>query len=157
MDSRTVVEEFFARWSVQDVELTATLFHDDMVYRLDVVSDLLPFGGEWRGKDACREAMFSILEEFDYLRYDPTIMSVRGRVVRAQVHFKYQHRRTGGVLEGRRRLVFTVQKGLIVRVHGYHDAELVDAFMRLTHSRIVARQFVPFPELPRREKPGSAG
>lgn len=156
MGSREVVEAFFAYWGVQDVELTAALFHNDIIYKLHVLSTDLPFGGEWRGRDACRDALFSILEEFDYLHYEPTILSVRGNVVRAQVRFKYQHRRTGGILEGTRRLVFSVGNGLIMRISGYHDARLVEAFMRLTQYRIATNQLSRQPELPKREKQGSA-
>lgn len=152
MSSREVVEAFFERWGVQDVEMTAALFHENITYKLHVTSMSLPFGGEWVGIEACRNALFSLLEEFDYLRYEPTIISVRGSVVRAQVRFKYLHRRTGGILEGTRRLVFNVKNDRIVRVYGYHDAQLVDAFMRLTEYRMATKQLTKAPELPRREK-----
>jgi len=155
MNSREVVEAFFAYWGVQDVEMTCALFHDNIVYKLHVARSVLPFGGEWRGVAACRHAMFSILEEFDYLRYEPTIVSVRGSVVRAHVRFKYQHRRTGGILEGTRRLVFHVRNGRILYVHGFHDAQLIDAFMQLTQYRMAANQLARAPELPPRETQGS--
>lgn len=156
MSSREVVETFFAYWGAQDVELATALFHDGIVYKLHVVSADMPFGGEWRGREACRHTMFSILEEFDYLRYEPTIVSVRGSVIRAQVRFTYQHRRTGGILEGTRRLVFRVKGDRIVRIDGYHDAQLVEAFMRLTKYRLAANQLVKSPALPKREKQGSS-
>jgi ketosteroid isomerase-like protein len=156
MSSREVVEAFFERWGAQDVEMTTVLFDEAIIYKLHVLRSALPFGGEWRGIDACRDALFSLLEEFDYLRYEPTILSVRGSVVRAQVRFKYQHRRTGGILEGTRRLVFNVKNGRIVRINGYHDAHLVEAFMRLTEHRMATRQFAKAPQLPRRERQGSA-
>lgn len=156
MSSREVVEAFFAYWGAQDVELAAALFHDGIVYKLHVASANLPFGGVWRGREACRDTMFSILEEFDYLRYEPTIVSVRGSVIRAQVRFTYQHRRTGGILDGTRRLVFRVNGDRIVRIDGYHDAQLVDAFMRLTKSRLASNQLVSSPALPKREKQRSS-
>src|SRR5690606_5137735 len=118
-----------AYWGAQDVELASALFHDSIICKLHAASTDMPFGGEWRGKEACRHAMFSILEEFDYLRYEPTVLGVRGGVVRTQARFKYYHRRTGGILEGTRRLVFRVKGDRIVRIDGYHDAQLVDAFM----------------------------
>lgn len=156
MSSRKVVETFFAYWGAQDVELATALFHDGIVYKLHVASTDLPYGGVWRGREACRDAMFSILEEFDYLRYEPTIVSVRGGVIRAQVRFTYQHRRTGGILEGTRRLIFRVKGGRIVHIDGYHDARLVEAFMRLTKSRLASDQLVRSPALPKREKQGSS-
>jgi ketosteroid isomerase-like protein len=156
MSSREVVETFFAYWGAQDVELATALFHDGIVYKLQVVSADMPFGGEWRGREACREAMFSLLEEFDYLRYEPTIVDVKGGSVRARVCFKYLHRRTGGILEGTRRLVFRVKGSRISRIDGYHDAQLVDAFMRLTKYRLASNQLVSSPTLPKREKQKSS-
>lgn len=156
MNSREVVEAFFAYWGVQDVEMTCALFHHNIVYKLQVDRSVLPFGGEWRGLAVCRQNLFSMLEEFDYLIYEPTIVGVRGGVVRAHVRFKYQHRRTGGILEGTRRLVFSVRNGRISQIHGFHDAQLVDAFMRLTRHRMAASQLARAPELPRRETQGSA-
>jgi ketosteroid isomerase-like protein len=155
MSSRRVVEAFFAYWGVQDVESASALFHNNMIYKLHVSSTHLPSGRQFRGVDDCRHAMFSFLEEFDYLRYEPTILSVKGSVVRTQISFKYQHRRTGGTLEGTRRLVFKVRGDRIVRIDGYHDARLVEAFMRLTRYLLASDQLAKVPELPRREKQGS--
>jgi hypothetical protein len=109
-----------------------------------------------RGVDAARDAMFSILEDFDYLRYEPTIVSVRGNFVRAQILFKYRHRSTGGVLEGTRRLEFKVRGDKIAAVEGYHDARLVEAFMKLTAQRLANKQLVRSPTLPTLEKQRSA-
>lgn len=156
MSSRKVVEAYFAYWAAQDVEMTTSLFHPSIIYKMHVDSADRPFGGEWRGVDACRHTMFSILEEFDYLKYEPVILGVKGGVVRTQIGFKYSHRRTGGILEGRRRLVFKVKGGLIVRIDGYHDAKLVEAFMKLTEHRIANNQVAETPALPKRVKQGSA-
>jgi ketosteroid isomerase-like protein len=147
MSNRAVVESFFASWGAQDVELTLAVCHDNIVYKLYVESDILPFGGEKRGKEACRDLLFSILADFDYLKYEPSILGVRGDTVRTQVRFTYQHRATGETLDGTRRLVFQIRDGLIVRVDGYHDARLVDAFMRLTQHRLETKQLVRRPVL----------
>lgn len=155
MNNRAVVESFFASWGAQDVELTLAHFHDDIVYKLYVERDILPFGGEKRGKEACRDLLFSILADFDYLKYEPSVLSVRGDTVRTQVRFTYQHRATGETLDGTRRLIFKVRKELIVRVDGYHDAQLVDAFMRLTQHRLETKQLVRSPKLPIAAQQGS--
>ncbi len=99
--------------------------------------------------------MFSILEDFDYLRYEPTIISVRGSHVRAQISFKYCHRNTGGVLEGTRRLEFKVRGDKIAAIEGYHDTKLVETFMKLTAQRLASQQLVRSPALPKRERQGS--
>lgn len=156
MDSGAVVRSFFAVWGAQDIELTLAHTHAAVVYKVHVHSNVLPFGGETRGREAFRSLLFTILADFDFLTYEPTIVRVSGRLVRAHVRFKYLHRQSGETLEGTRRLVFTIRGGLILRIDGYHDGELVDAFVRLTQHRAATNQVVRAPQLPRgRAREGS--
>jgi ketosteroid isomerase-like protein len=155
MVNRAVVSSFFASWGVQDVEWSLEHLHDDVVYESHVDAPELPYVRVTRGKESCRDAMFSILRDFDYLKYDSTIISVRGNTVRARVEFRYRHRPTGEVLEGSRRVVFKLKDGLIVRIDSYHDGKLFEAFMRLMKHRVDTNQIVRGPVLPRQEKHGS--
>jgi ketosteroid isomerase-like protein len=148
MDTGAVVASFFARWGVQDIELTLALFHDSFVYKVHASRDVLPFSGETRGKEANRELMFTILADFDIPVYEPLFIRVTGNVARVHVRFVYWHRATGEVLEGTRRLVFIVRDGLILRIDGYHDDRLVAAFLRLTRHRMAMKQIVRAPALP---------
>jgi ketosteroid isomerase-like protein len=148
MDNEAVVRSFFACWEAQDVELTAMHFHDDIVYELHSVTRELPYTGVTRGKEPVRDVLFTILKDFDYLKYKSHINSVEGDVVRAQVAFLYRHRQSGEVLDGTRRLVFQIKDDLIIRMDRYHDDRLVDAFMRLTRQREAARQAPYMPALP---------
>lgn len=150
MNNRAVVASFFASWGAQDVELTLAHVHDNILYKVHVGQGALPFGGEARGKEACRDLLFSILADFDYLKYEPAIISVKGNVVRAQVRFVYRHRLTGETLEGTRRLVFQIANGLVTRIDGYHDARLVEAFIRLTRHRLETKQLPRPPLVPKR-------
>lgn len=150
MDNEGVVRSFFGSWEAQDVELTAMHFHDDIIYELHSVTRELPYTGVTRGKAAARDVLFTILKDFDYLKYESHINSVEGDIVRAHVAFRYVHRQSGEVLDGTRRLVFRIKDGLIIRLDRYHDDRLVDAFMRLTRQREAAieRLNAPVPELP---------
>jgi ketosteroid isomerase-like protein len=157
MDNRDVIASYFACWSVQDVERTAEHFHHSVIYELHVADSQLPLGRVRRGKAECRDALFEILKDFDYLKYEATIISVVGNTVRASVAFKYRHRPTGEILEGTRRLVFKVRDGLILRIDGYHDARLVEVFMRLTRQRMATNQIERPPQLPRGRQPLGSG
>lgn len=150
MASRSVVASFFATWGgTQDVEWTLEHFHEQIVYELHVDASTFPFARVTRGREACREALFNILRDFDYLKYEPTINGVRGNTVRTRVAFRYRHRPTGEILEGSRRLVFKIKDGLIIRIDGYHDAKLFEAFMRLMKHRELADEGIRPPELPK--------
>jgi ketosteroid isomerase-like protein len=148
VENRAIVESFLACWSVQDVEMTIAHVHDDLVYVLYISETALPYGGETRGKDNVRAVLYAILAEFDYLRYEPEIISVEGDAVRVAVAFVYHHRRTGENLSGTKRFVVHLKEGLINRIDEYHDAAKVEAFMRLTAQRTEADEVASPPKLP---------
>jgi ketosteroid isomerase-like protein len=132
MDSRSVVDSFFACWRVQDLDLAVAHAHPEIVYTIHNGRDASPFSGVYRGPEACRDLGYAVLSDFDYLAYEPTIVGVEGEIVRAQVFFRYRHRPTGNLIEGTRRLVFEIKDRLIIRLDSYEDAQRLEAFMRLT-------------------------
>jgi len=69
-------------------------------------------------------------------------------VVRVQVTFIYRHRRSGENLIGTKRMVMRLRDDLIVRIDEYHDAGLVEAFMRLTQQREAANDVPEPPKVP---------
>ena len=147
MDNAAIVRSFFLCWGAQDIELAAMHFHEDMVYELHSVTAELPYCGVTSGRAACRDLLFTIIRDFDYLKYEAHINSVEDDVVRAQVSFSYRHRQSGEVLDGTRRLVFRIKDGLIIRMDRYHDDERVDAFIRLTRQSVATDQVVGPPVL----------
>lgn len=142
MDNVEIVESFFVCWSVQDVELAAMHYHPDIEYELHSTMRELPYVGVTRGRSAVRDLLFTVIKDFDYLKYESQINSAEGDIVRARVSFQYRHRESGEILEGTRRLVFQIKDGLIVRMDRYHDDQLVDAFIRLTQHHMTSAQAV---------------
>lgn len=154
MNSEAVAASFLASWAVQDVEMTAMHLHKNIIYKIHVPTTIRPFGGVRHGIEECREGMFAILKDFDYLAYEPIIVNAIGNVVRAHIRFKCRHRQTGCVLEGTRRLVIRVRDGLVDQVDSYHDARLIETFLRLTEQRPASEPSMPLPR-PLRQKEGS--
>jgi ketosteroid isomerase-like protein len=156
MDAREIAAEVYRLWATQDVESTFAYVAEDVVYALHFDEDLAPFAGVSHGREAMMGAFYKMIEEFDYLKYEPTIVGVEGDVVRVQVQFRFHHRRTGADLEGSMRSVMTLTDGQIVRCEEYLDRGLVEAFMRLTRHREATNQVVKPPEIPgRRPLPDS--
>lgn len=149
MDPRTVVAEALKLWSVQDVASTFVFVAEDVVYVLHFDEELAPFAGITHGREAMMDAFYRIIEEFDYLEYSPVIMSVEGEMVRVYTRHSYLHRRTGSVIAGSYRTIFTVRDGLIVRCEEFVDRGLVESFMRLTRQREAANEIVAPPQIPR--------
>lgn len=131
MDSRSIVASFFSCWRVQDLEMALAHLHPDAVYELHNGPDARPLAGAYKGIQAIRELGYGVLADFDYLAYEPTIVSVDGHVVRAQVRAKLRHRATRHIIEGSQRSVFELKDGLIARIDLYEDAARLQAFMRM--------------------------
>jgi ketosteroid isomerase-like protein len=131
MDVRSVVKSFFACWSAQDVEMSLAHLHPEIVYTIHNGPDASPLAGVYRGTERVRDLGFSVLAEFDYLRYEPTIVGVHGAIVRAHVVFALRHRESGCIIEGSRRIVIEVRGGLIVSYDLFEDGLRVEAFMRM--------------------------
>ena len=140
---RAVIESVFAYWSAQDVEQTVSLLSEDVVYQLYVCRSAHPFGGEWVGREAVRTLLFDLLAEFDYLAYEPTILEVHDGVARVHSRYHIRHRASGEDLSGSKRLICTLQNGLVTRIHEYEDAPMVEAFIRLTNWRLTQQEKVP--------------
>ena len=153
MQDTEVVDLFFEYWKAQDVEMAMSLATEGVVYNLYLSDAAVPHGGETRGREKCRDVLYMVLADFDYLEYQPTIVGQEADAVRAQVRFRYHHRRTGGELSGTKRMVFTIRDGLIAQVDEYHDAGLVEAFMRLTQQREASNEVREPPGLPSRRTP----
>jgi ketosteroid isomerase-like protein len=150
MSPREIATEVYNLWRAQDVESTFAYVAEDVVYALHFDEELAPFAGVSHGREAMMGAFYAMIEEFDYLKYEPTIVGVEGDVVRVQIQFRFHHRRTGADLEGSMRSVLTVTDGQIVRCEEHLDRGLVEAFMRLTRHREAANEIVPPPRIPKR-------
>lgn len=123
-------------WAAQDVDLTVSMFAEDIVYQLYVSRCSKPFGIERIGLEAMRAMLFDLLADFDYVNYASDILEAAGGVVRIQSRYRMRHRASGEELAGSKRFVCTVRGGLFTRIHEYHDAVLVEAFLELAKWRL---------------------
>jgi len=149
MDARDIVAEVLRRWAAQDVESAFGFVADDVVYVLNIDEDLAPFAGVTHGREAMMAAFYSMIEQYDYLKWEQVILGAEGDVVRVQTQFRFHHRRTGTDLEGSMRTVITMQDGMMVRCEEFLDRGMVESFMRLAKHREDTNQIVQPPEIPR--------
>ncbi len=150
MRPRAVVAEVLRLWRAQDVQSTFDYVAEDVVYALHFDEDLAPFAGVANGREAMMAAFYMLIEEFDYLVYEPRIMAVDGDMVRVHTQHRYHHRRTGEEISGSFTTFFTVRDGLVVRCEEFVDRGNVEAFMRLVRQREADKEIVPPPAMPRR-------
>jgi len=130
------VEAVIAYWAAQDVEMTVSMFADDIVYQLYVSRSAQHICIERTGRSAVRSMLYDLLADFDYLSYEADILEVNNGVARVHTSYIMRHRATGDELAGSKRFVCTLKNGLFTRLHEYHDAALVEAFMKLAKWRL---------------------
>lgn len=111
--------------------MAMTTIAEDAVWHLHLSDHTVPFGGPSVGRDAIRASYFNILKDWDYIQYQPQILDTVGDTVRYRIAFQYRYRRTGATLSGSCRGTVVVKDGLINRIDEYHDAALINAFMRM--------------------------
>jgi ketosteroid isomerase-like protein len=132
-DTKTVIEQILAYWCAQDVESTASLMADDIVYQLNVDETALPYGGTTRGVEALKTAMYQMHVDWNYLSTKVVFVSAAGSSGKAQVKFRYHHNKSGHVIDGTLRFVFDVRDGLVCRIEEYQDKAMFEAFLALSN------------------------
>jgi ketosteroid isomerase-like protein len=125
------VERFNELWAGGDIDGAMALIADDCVYALYISGELLPIGGENRGKPVIEAGLRQVRRDYEYLLFRPLELRGKGDEVRFQVEFMYKHVRSGETLNGRFRMIMSVVNGKIVRADEYHDRAKVEAFLRL--------------------------
>lgn len=138
-EPKNVLFSFCRIWERQDLAGALELVHDDIVYAMFIPQDVVPFGGETRGKAAMADRMSMILEHFNMQQFETVYDRSVGNVGRARVVFAFRHKITGEVISGTMRLEAEVEDGLIVDFKEYHDIEKIRAFMRLVAYKAAER------------------
>jgi ketosteroid isomerase-like protein len=126
-----IVERFSEVWAAGDFDRAMEFIAENCVYALYISDELLPVGGETRGKPGIEAGLRQVRRDFDYLVYRPLEMREKAGEVRYQVEFMYRHVRSGEILTGRFRMIMRIEDGKIVRADEYHDRAKVEAFLRL--------------------------
>jgi ketosteroid isomerase-like protein len=130
-DPAEVVQALWRAWQVRDKAATLATLADGIVFALYVPQEVLPFGGETRGKASVSDRLQMILDQFDTVVYEGRVTRTRGDTVHGRVAYRFRHKITGEAIDGAMRQVIEVRDGLIAKLSEYHDIELVRAFMRL--------------------------
>jgi ketosteroid isomerase-like protein len=126
-----LVIRYCEAWARRDKSAALALAADDIVFRMVLPEDILPFGGVTAGKPSISDRLQTILDAFDTIRYRLTIKRADEATVSGRVHFCFRHKLTGEDIDGVMRIDIRVRDGLITDWTEYHDVERIRAFMRL--------------------------
>jgi ketosteroid isomerase-like protein len=130
-DNKVLLEGAYAAWAARDLSSTLACFAEDVVFAIHLPRDVVPFAGEVRGRDELAKRLQAILDDFDFLAYQPQQITSQGLHFHSQVYFHYRHKATGLDYEGTMRHVWLIVGDRIVHFEEFHDAERVRAFFAL--------------------------
>jgi len=128
------VRKLLAAWSVSDLDRTMDHIHQDCTHVVHVNCDAIPVAGRAEGHEAMREQLCLMIACFDYLLFRPIDVSSEGNMVRTRVEFGVRHKGSGQDFWGRLRLIIEVREGLVYSIEEFHDAPMLEAFMRFAES-----------------------
>lgn len=130
-DNKILLEGAYAAWAARDLEATIRCFAPDIVFVIHLPPEIVPFAGEVRGRQELAKCLQAVLDDFDFLTYEPLQITSHGIAFHSQVHFHYRHKSTGLDYEGSMRHVWRIAGDQIVRFEEFHDTGRVRAFFGL--------------------------
>ncbi len=134
--SKEIVEQAYAAWAARDLAGALACAADDIEFIMHLPSDVVPFAGPMRGREALAQNLQTVLDEFDFLAYEPVQITAQGLSFHSQVRFHYRHKATGLDYDGTMRHTWFVENGKIVRWEEFHDVERVRAYFKLLAQRL---------------------
>lgn len=126
-----VVQAFNRVWASGDIEAALDLCTPDFVYMLHLDADVVEHAGCWVGRDEVRTALTLMRKNFEFQRYEPTILGAQGETVRQMIDWQGIHKASGRQLSMRFRHVIIVRNGRMLQVEEFHDAAQLRAFMAM--------------------------
>jgi ketosteroid isomerase-like protein len=133
-DAEATVEGVYRAWMLRDRDAMLAYFTDDAILAQHISTDVLPFAGTTIGKGRLSDRIDMVFRDWDFEEIKLATLTIEGDHVRCHVDFRFRYKPTGDVLDGRMRYVFHVEGGRIVHLDEYHDAPMIEAFMRLTQA-----------------------
>jgi ketosteroid isomerase-like protein len=137
-DPKSLVERAYAAWQAGDLPALIALLADDMVFALHVPADVLPIGGETRGKAGVEGVLQGLLDGYEFLAYEPSPLTVDGARVESDVRFHYRQKATGEVIDSRLHHRWSTADGKVTRLEEWHDLPTVRAFFDRVALRVAS-------------------
>lgn len=146
---RSIIEAFYASWAVKDLPTVLDCCTDDIAFTLHIPTDIAPFAGTTRGKNALAPRLQQIIDDFDFLEYRPLLITDDVHSFHAQISFRYRHLATGHEIEGTMRHIGEMEAHKLARLEEFHDTPRVQAFFELLALSADESRMRTFPHIKR--------
>ena len=116
---------------LDEPERALPLMAPDVVSTMNVDGAAVPMGGDIVGRAEVLAKLSKFRQVFEIVDYRPRIYAAEGDTVRSRVNLLLRHRLSGETLICKKRTVYTIRDGLIIRVDEYVDQAMMETFMRM--------------------------
>ena len=138
-DTKVVVQQLYTAWKARDLPAVLSFVADEMVFALHIPTDVMPLGGETKGKTAVAAALQGLLDNYDFLTYEPGPVAAEGTKATCEVQFRYRQKATNEVIDSRLRHEWLVEAGKVQRLDEWHDLPKVKAYFDRVALRIASK------------------
>lgn len=121
LDPGPLVEQFYEALGRGDVGRILGLVTDDVLWEVPGPTDILPFAGAWRGRDAVAEFFERFNSVVDVDQFTPTQYIIQGNTVAALADVRGRAKATGVTYEQGIAHWITVRGGRIAALQYYMD------------------------------------
>ncbi|MFV0367986.1 MAG: hypothetical protein ACK5KM_05955 [Hyphomicrobiaceae bacterium] len=128
------IDHTLSSWAQRNLEETMRYMARDVVYTVNVNSDIAPFAASTNGIEELRQRLRLMLDtfHFDAFVFDAIRPPEKeGAAARVGITYFYREKTTNQPLDGRCRVNFYFRDGYISRVEELYDSRYVEAFARL--------------------------
>lgn len=129
-ESTRIVREVFAAFGRGDGAAFLELLAADVVWHLQGVEGVVPYAGEWRGRDGVAQFLAAIGSSVEMESFEPREFVAQGERIVVLGSERGRVKATGRVFDNPWALAFTVRNGKVSEFRSYEDTAAVAAAFR---------------------------
>jgi ketosteroid isomerase-like protein len=127
--NKQLVKQAYEHYKNKEIDGILAMVDDDVEW-LGYESDLIPFAGNYHGKDEVAQFFSTIAQNQDVLRFDPQSFVAEGDKVVVTGAASYHVKATGLDYESPWVHIFTVRDGKIIRFQQFNNTAAAEAAYR---------------------------
>lgn len=126
-------EQAHVLWRAGDFEGFMALFHEDIVWLVNIDGINVPYASSAVGKEDLRWRLQHMMDTFEITGFDMELIEHGAESCRSLVHLFYVHKTTREPLDVKIRFTGWEKDGVLVRFDECSDAAYVEAYARFVH------------------------
>jgi uncharacterized protein len=129
-ENLTAVKKAYKAFKRDDIQTVLSIMDDDVEWTTPGKKDLVPFVGQFKGRDAVAKFFEALAANEEVLAFEPHQFIADGDVVAAGVHYKGRVKATGRTYEGETVHVFRFRNCKVASFKEYLDTVMMASAYR---------------------------